>query len=188
MRTVLAEKLAGIIILSICITGCARLHTAVTPSRELWNITTVYVSPFKCDAPEIGERLTTAVKIELMKRKVMLKDDPSADLTFEGKILLGVDFMDFGKYLAEARASSGEGALGTGSDPLSGSVAFKRHIRSVSFVGKDTQGNIIIIGTFGQPKGFFASNLERYSPEWVGRQIGRNIFKDLRQGMAGARK
>ena len=185
---ILAEKWAGIIILTICITGCATLHTVVTPSRELRNITTVYVSPFKCDNPEIGERLTTAIKIELMKRKVMLRDDPSVDLTFEGKILLGVDFMDFGKYLAEARASSNEGALSAGSDPLSESVAFKRYIRGVSFVGKDTQGNIIMIGTFGQPKGFVASNLEGYSPERVGREIGLNIFKNLRQGMAGARK
>jgi hypothetical protein len=105
----------------------------------------VYITPLESEDPHVGQVIKDVLEKELMRKQVELCDPNTATV-----ILTGSTFMTV----------RGSGA------------ATSQSIESVSLVGKDTNGEMLMSASY--------DNKERYSASKLAQQFGSELAKKLR--------
>jgi hypothetical protein len=105
----------------------------------------VYISPLESEDPHVGKVIRDVLEKELMRQQVELCDPNTATVLFSGSTFMTV------------RGS--------------GSVS-NQAIESVSLVGKDTNGEMLLSASY--------DNKERYSASQLAKQFGTALAKKLK--------
>jgi hypothetical protein len=105
----------------------------------------VYIAPLESDDPHIGKVIRDVLEKELMRRQIELCDPNTATVLFTGSTFMTV--------------------RGSGS-------ATSQAIESVSLVGKDANGEMLMSASY--------DNKERYSASKLAQQFGSSLAKKLK--------
>ena len=105
----------------------------------------VYIAPLESDDPHVGKVIRDVLEKELMRRQIELCDPNTATVLFTGSTFMTV--------------------RGTGS-------ASSQAIESVSLVGKDPNGELLLSASY--------DNKGRYSASKLAQQFGSNLAKKLK--------
>jgi hypothetical protein len=183
------QKRVLIAVMCILSVGCATLNIAVTPSTDLTKVQSVYVKPFVCADEEVGEQMALATKIELMQEGFLLKDDPSADLIVEGIIQFSKGFQTFGGATIYGLDENEGIPVKNDTEKTTSAIDLStRFIKSVSFSGKDSENNVLILGVFGQTSETMFWGRGEYPVEIIGREVGKKISLERRKQIEAQRE
>jgi len=105
----------------------------------------VYIAPLDSDDPHVGQVIKDVLEKELMRKQIELCDPNTATVLFTGATFMTV----------------------RGSGAVSGQA-----IESVSLVGKDTDGEMLLSASY--------DNKERYSASQLAKQFGSALAKKLK--------
>ena len=105
----------------------------------------VYIAPLESDDPHVGKVIRDVLEKELMRRQIELCDPNTATVLFTGSTFMTV--------------------RGAGS-------ASSQAIESVSLVGKDPNGELLLSASY--------DNKSRYSASKLAQQFGSNLAKKLK--------
>ena len=105
----------------------------------------VYIAPLESDDPHVGKVIRDVLEKELMRKQIELCDPNTATVLFTGSTFMTV--------------------RGSGS-------ASSQAIESVSLVGKDVNGEILLSASY--------DNKERYSASKLAQQFGSDLAKKLK--------
>ncbi len=105
----------------------------------------VYIAPLESDDPHVGKVIRDVLEKELMRRQIELCDPNTATVLFTGSTFMTV--------------------RGSGS-------ASSQAIESVSLVGKDPNGELLLSASY--------DNKDRYSASKLAQQFGSSLAKKLK--------
>lgn len=105
----------------------------------------VYIAPLESEDPHVGKVIRDCLEKELMRQQIELCDPNTATILFTGSTFMTV---------------RGSGA------------ATSQSIESVSLVGKDTNGEMLLSASY--------DNKERYSASKLAQQFGSDLAKKLK--------
>jgi len=105
----------------------------------------VYISPLESEDPHVGQVIKDVLEKELLRQKIELCDPNTATVLFSGSTFMTV---------------RGSGA------------ATSQSIESVSLVGKDMNGEMLLSASY--------DNKERYSASKLAQQFGSELAKKLK--------
>jgi len=105
----------------------------------------VYIAPLESEDPHIGQVIKDVLEKELMRKQIELCDPNTATVLFTGSTFMTV---------------RGSGA------------ATSQSIESVSLVGKDTNGEMLLSASY--------DNKDRYSASKLAQQFGSELAKKLK--------
>jgi len=135
--------LTGLLAISI-FAGCGS-DIVTTDRLKMLEHKCVYIEPLESEDPHVGKVIRDVLEKELMRQQIELCDPNTATVLFTGATFLTV----------------------RGSGAASGQA-----IESVSLVGKDTNGEVLLSASY--------DNKERYSASQLAKQFGSALAKKLK--------
>ena len=135
--------LFGLLAIS-AIAGCGS-DIVTTERLKLLEHKCVYITPLESEDPHVGQVIKDVLEKELMRKQIELCDPNTATVIFTGSTFMTV---------------RGSGA------------ATSQSIESVSLVGKDTNGEMLMSASY--------DNKERYSASKLAQQFGSELAKKLK--------
>ena len=124
--------------------GCGS-DIVTTDRLKMLEYKCVYITPLESDDPHVGQVIKDVLEKELMRKQIELCDPNTATVLFTGSTFMTV---------------RGSGA------------ATSQSIESVSLVGKDTDGEMLLSASY--------DNKERYSASQLAKQFGSALAKELK--------
>ena len=135
--------LIGLFLIST-IAGCGS-DIVSTDRLKMLEHKCVYIEPLESDDPHVGQVIKDVLEKELLRKNVELCDPNTATVLFSGSTFMTV--------------------RGTGS-------ASSQAIESVSLVGKDPDGEMLLSASY--------DNKDRYSASKLAQQFGSELAKKLK--------
>ena len=135
--------LIGLLVIST-FAGCGS-DIVTTDRLKMLEHKCVYIEPLESEDPHIGQVIKDVLEKELMRKRIELCDPNTATVLFTGSTFMTV---------------RGSGA------------ATSQSIESVSLVGKDTNGEMLLSASY--------DNKERYSASKLAQQFGSELAKKLK--------
>jgi len=135
--------LTGLLAISV-FAGCGS-DIVTTDHLKMLEHKCVYVEPLESEDPHVGKVIRDVLEKELMRQQIELCDPNTATVIFTGATFMTV------------RGSGG---------------ASGQAIESVSLVGKDTNGEMLLSASY--------DNKERYSASQLAKQFGSALAKKLK--------
>ena len=132
-------------LLSIGISAGCNSDIVCTNRLKLLEYKCVYIAPLESEDPHVGKVLRDALEKELIRRRVALCDPDTATVLLTGATFLTV--------------------RGTSS-------ASSQSIESISLIGKDTNGEILLSASY--------DNKERYSASRLAKEFGSALAGKLK--------
>jgi hypothetical protein len=140
------NKLSWLIGLLVIITSAGCGSDIVSTDRlEMLEHKCVYIAPLESEDPHVGKVIRDCLEKELLRQNIELCDPNTATVLFAGSTFMTV--------------------RGSGS-------ASSQSIESVSLVGKDTDGEMLLSASY--------DNKERYSASKLAQQFGSELAKKLK--------
>ncbi|OHB61662.1 MAG: hypothetical protein A2168_02770 [Planctomycetes bacterium RBG_13_50_24] len=136
--------LIGLLVTSI-LAGCGSEDIVTTNSLKMLEHKCVYIAPLESDDPHVGKVIKDVLEKELMREKIELCDPNTATVLFTGSTFMTV---------------------------RGGGAASNQAIESVSLVGKDINGEMLLSASY--------DNKERYSASQLAKQFGSTLAKKLK--------
>jgi len=136
-------RLVGLLML-IASAGC-NSDIVSTDSLKMLEHKCVYIAPLESEDPHVGKVIRDVLEKELLRRQIELCDPNTATVLFTGSTFMTV--------------------RGSGS-------ASSQAIESVSLVGKDINGEMLLSASY--------DNKERYSASKLAQQFGANLANKLK--------
>ena len=134
---------AGFFVISV-FAGCGS-DIVCTDRLKMLEHKCVYIEPLESDDPHVGQVIRDVLEKELMRKQIELCDPNTATVIFTGSTFMTV---------------RGSGA------------ATSQSIESLSLVGKDTSGEMLLSASY--------DNKERYSASKLAQQFGSELAKKLK--------
>jgi hypothetical protein len=134
---------AGLLI-AIVSAGCGSSDIVVTKQMKLIDNKCVNIAPLKSDDPQVGEVLRDAIEKELLRKKIAICPSDTATIFITGSTFLTT---------RGTASSSGQS------------------IESVSLVGKDSKGEILLSATY--------NNQDRYTASKLAKEFGAALANKL---------
>ena len=135
--------LIGLLAIS-ALAGCGS-DIVTTDSLKMLEHKCIYIEPLESEDPHVGQVIKDVLEKELMRKKVELCDPNTATVLLSGSTFMTV---------------RGSGA------------ATSQSIESVSLVGKDVDGEMLLSASY--------DNKERYSASKLAQQFGSELAKKLK--------
>jgi hypothetical protein len=136
--------LIGLLAISM-ITGCSSEDIVATNDLKMLEHKCVYIAPLESDDPHVGEVIKDVLEKELLRQKIALCDPNTATILFTGSTFMTV---------------------------RGGGAATNQAIESVSLVGKDPGGDVLLSASY--------DNKERYSASELAKRFGSALAKKLK--------
>lgn len=126
---------------------CAGCNSDIVCTKQLKTLENkcVYIAPLKSEDPQVGEVLRDGLEKELLRKRVAICDSNTATIFITGSTFLTT--------------------RGSGS-------ATSQSIESVSLVGKDSSGEILLSASY--------DNKEQYSASRLAKKFGSSLADKLR--------
>ena len=124
--------------------GC-NSDIVTTNSLKMLEHKCVYVAPLESDDPQVGQVIKDVIEKELVRKKIDLCDKNTATILFSGSTFMTV--------------------RGTG-------AASSQAIESVSLVGKNQDGEMLLSASY--------DNVDRYSASKLARELGSSLANKLK--------
>ena len=131
----------------IVIAAAAGCNSDIVSTKQLKELEykCVYIAPLSSEDPHVGQVLRDALEKELIRRKIAICDENSATILITGSTFLTT--------------------RGSGSST-------SQSIESVSLIGKDTNGNILLTASY--------DNKDQYSASKLAKEFGSAVADKLK--------
>jgi hypothetical protein len=129
----------------VLLAGCGSEDIVTTNNLKMREHKCVYIAPLESDDPHVGKVIKDVLEKELMREKIDLCDPNTATILFTGSTFMTV---------------------------RGGGAASSQAIESVSLVGKDIKGEMLLSASY--------DNKERYSASQLAKQFGSALAKKLK--------